>query len=104
MSSPEQVRRDLVRAEAWERLDWIGRIVWRLNHPDDEFGYYFHAVSDIACRYGHQVLGTTRKRLSTQDVLYAELKRLKKTRGARPGDDMVLATVRPPDIGQWSHV
>jgi hypothetical protein len=78
-----QIRRDLARAEVYERLDWLGRIVWTLNHPDDEFGHYFHRIDRIARRYGHHFYGLTRKRLSTQDVLWSELKRLKKIGGTR---------------------
>lgn len=83
MSSQEQIRRDLVRADAWAALSWLERIVWRLNHPDDEFGFYFHAVSDLADRLGDRPLGETRKRLSVEDVLWTLLRQWHKTGGNR---------------------
>lgn len=78
-----EVRIDLVLADRFERLDWLGRLVWVLNHPDDELGWYWHLIDSVARKYGDRDLGLTRKRLTIQDVLRSELKRLHKTGGHR---------------------
>lgn len=70
MGYDEQVRRDLVRAQEWEELGWLARLSWMLNHPDDEFGFYYHAIHDVAVKYGHLDLGTTRKRLTLEDIFH----------------------------------
>ena len=59
MNQWDQIRRDLKRADRWESLDAPGRLDWLLNHPGDEFGFYYHEINDVAVRFGH-LFSTTR--------------------------------------------
>lgn len=95
MGYEDQVRRDLARADGFAALDWLARINWLMNHPDDEFGYFYFMVDHVAVRYAGRDLGTSRKRVTMEDIF----NRFKNERRARRKRDGRLQGLRDTGRG-----
>ena len=80
MSGPSQrIRADLRRADAWVAMDPCQRTVESLDNYD-EFGFFWHRISDLVERYAE--IGPPARRI-TGGTLVAMIARTARLRGER---------------------